>query len=336
MDIINLTLNGTEKEVANINRPYCNIINRTASSLFVSSASGIAEGKRGVLEIKKGGQFPWSMAVNQKLYILGTGKVVLIPSGEAINFKEPSENSDSDGNTEANSNIPAPNLLVNPDFLINQRHKSGTVAVDEYAADMWKLTSGTAEVLSDGSIQLNGTLSQKLEKTPAAASVKCSVSAGTADYSNGIFTITASGETISWAKLENGTDSTRFVSPDPISELLKCQRYFIRLRNAHSKAYAYSGTGFMLSSTLATITFSLPVEMYSSKPVITASSESIPCILTPSVPVKEPLAATFSGTSATIGNSLAATFTVSGGASGEPAVFLLKPGTDYIDISAEP
>lgn len=227
-----------------------------------------------------------------------------------------------------------PNLLINPDFAINQRGTVGTVAAGVYAADMWKLESGTAEVLADGSIQLNGTLAQKLEYIPDG-DLQCSVSAGTAAFSEGKFTITASGERILWAKLEVGSKKTPYCPPDPTLELLKCQRYFVRIKNNHASSYAYNGTGFIMNATTAIITLSLPAVMRIPKPTVTASGENIPCIITPSTPVKTPIEATYSDRSAMLSNAISLVFAISNGTAGEPAAFLLKPGSDYIDISAE-
>lgn len=226
------------------------------------------------------------------------------------------------------------NILINPNFLVNQRGVTGTVAAGEYAADMWKLESGTAEVLADGSIQLDGTLAQKLEHSPEG-NVQCSASAGTAAFSEDKFTITASGEQISWAKLEIGSKVTPFCLPDPTLELLKCQRYFVRLKNNHTSAYSYNGTGFIMNATTAIITLPLPAVMRIPKPVITASGENIPCIITPSTHVKTPIEATYSDRSAMLANAISLVFAISNGVAGEPAAFLLKPGSDYIDISAE-
>ena len=120
-----------------------------------------------------------------------------------------------------------PNLLINPNFKINQR---GNVLYDtagEYSVDRWKLVSGSVTVNADGTITLNGTISQTLENA-VGTNVAVSVSAGMAAYddSTKTFTITANGVTISWAKLEYGNSATPFVAPDPATEMMKCCRYF--------------------------------------------------------------------------------------------------------------
>lgn len=140
---------------------------------------------------------------------------------------------------------------------------------------------------------------------------------------------------IMWTKAELGSIATPFTPPDPATELAKCQRYFVRLKNEHASQYAYNGTGYIMNATTAVITLSLPAVMRTPKPTVTASGENIPCIITPSVPAKTPMTATYSNNSAMLANSISLVFTISNGTAGEPAMFLLKPGSDYIDISAE-
>lgn len=130
--------------------------------------------------------------------------------------------------------IPAvsnPNLLINPDFKINQRNVSGTFSeTGKYFVDRWRLVSGSASVNQDGTITLNGSICQPLENA-VGTNVTASVSAGTAVYDDTAktFTISANGETISWAKLEYGSVNTPFVTPDISNEMAKCLRYFEKI-----------------------------------------------------------------------------------------------------------
>ena len=140
---------------------------------------------------------------------------------------------------------------------------------------------------------------------------------------------------IMWTKAELGSVATLFCPPDPALELLKCQRYFVRLKNNHASEYAYNGTGYIMNATTAVITLSLPAVMRIPKPAVTASGENIPCIITPTTSVKAPITATYSNSSAVLANAISLVFAISNGTAGEPAMFLLKPGSDYIDISAE-
>ncbi len=132
--------------------------------------------------------------------------------------------------------LPNPNLLINPDFKINQRGKSGNIVPDKnangddihtYFVDRWGIDSGSVTINTDGTLTLNGTMSQILENS-VGTNVTASVSAGTATYDNitQTFTITGNGDVISWAKLEIGSAATAFIPPDPATEFLKCCRYF--------------------------------------------------------------------------------------------------------------
>lgn len=122
-----------------------------------------------------------------------------------------------------------PNLIDNPDFKINQRGKSGTITDTGYFVDRWKLTSGSVTVNSDKSLTLNGTIVQILENA-VGIDVTVSSNAGAISYnnSNKTVTLTASGETITWTKLEMGNIATPFVPPNPATERLMCQRYYVK------------------------------------------------------------------------------------------------------------
>ena len=143
----------------------------------------------------------------------------------------------------------APNLLINPDFKINQRGKSGTITpnknaegedIHTYFVDRWGIDSGSVTINADGTLTLNGTVSQILENS-VGTNVTASVSAGSAVYDNTTqtFTITGNGDVISWAKLEIGSVATLFVAPDPVEELRKCQRYYRIITNTMIQPYMY-------------------------------------------------------------------------------------------------
>ena len=153
------------------------------------------------------------------------------------------------------SDIKNENLLMNPDFKINQRSVSGTFSeTGKYFVDRWRLVSGAVTINADGTLTLNGTISQIFENA-GGDNITASVSAGTATYddSTKTFSITANGEIISWAKLEYGSVATEFVSPNASTELLKCQRYYT------TGEYAFDKTTKNLNHAVIAIQF--PVTM---------------------------------------------------------------------------
>lgn len=150
-----------------------------------------------------------------------------------------------------------PNLLINPDFKINQKgQESYTSGGFEYTVDRWRISSGKVSVSDNGltiqSIGNSGSwVSQKFEKELEGVftlSVKVLSINGKAYLTNptnrvtitsaGIYSVTlsnlsefnmfietGSSVTIEWAKLEKGLIATPFVTPNHMEELMKC-RYF--------------------------------------------------------------------------------------------------------------
>lgn len=202
------------------------------------------------------------------------------------------------------SNISNPNLIMNPDFKINQRNKRNTnIGRQSYGADRWKqLNSNGVVFTSDDFLQITGdmpatNLSQPFEEIPTAGDYTLSVMSGSSKTNLSVksmnFTITDSGELqtnsiislgvgmytlsvyitdgvfevrftclgnsgtcyVKWVKLEPGTVATKFVPPDPATELLKCQRYYI----AFSENAPFSGWTF--STTSVRITIPVPTAM---------------------------------------------------------------------------
>lgn len=148
-----------------------------------------------------------------------------------------------------------PNLLINPDFKINQRGlTSYTVSGFSYTVDRWRSSSKTVTVSDSGlTIQTDDDcwFSQKFEKAiegKVTLSIKISAINGKISLSPptnnlfitspGVYSITLdnieeynlyitanTSVTIEWAKLEQGSIATPFVAPNPAEELLKCKRY---------------------------------------------------------------------------------------------------------------
>lgn len=165
-----------------------------------------------------------------------------------------------------------PNLLVNPDFKINQRgQESYTVGGFEYTVDRWRISSSKVSVSDNGlTIQSTGSsgswISQKFEKELEGVftlSIKISSVSGYINLSNsensiritspGVYSVTVNRLsefnmflgpnttiTIEWAKLEKGSIATPFVAPNPTEELMKCQRYY-RVFSAWKETFTYRG-----------------------------------------------------------------------------------------------
>lgn len=166
-------------------------------------------------------------------------------------------------------NISNPNLLINPDFKINQRGED-TYSVSSgsmYSVDRWKIWScsfnADTKILKGTSSTNVGTMVQTFEKelddtyTFSIKVLNITGGGGTIWFENtssstplirkdftsaGIYSLTYTGKfnrvtikvddsntsmTIEWVKLEKGTNVTQFIEPDPATELIKCQRYYL-------------------------------------------------------------------------------------------------------------
>lgn len=148
-----------------------------------------------------------------------------------------------------------PNMLINPDFRVNQRGSSGTInteGVSSYFVDRWVIFEGSVTINGDGTLTLNGAILQFLENT-VDSNVTASASAGSVAYDEilNAVVITGNGDVISWAKLEYGAKATAFIPPNITEEQIKCQRYFLGL-NAYVR---YP----MTRLTSSTIDFIIPI-----------------------------------------------------------------------------
>lgn len=150
-------------------------------------------------------------------------------------------NADTVDGLHANEIASNPNLLINPDFRINQRGLTGwSVAYDDsgvpitatqtYIMDRWRIMDGTINI-TNGIITLAGTIIQVLENgigTNFTATVSVASGTATASYDDTTrtFTIIGNRAVLNWAKLECGNVATPFIPPDPATELMKCRRYY--------------------------------------------------------------------------------------------------------------
>lgn len=167
------------------------------------------------------------------------------------------------------------NLLDNPNFKINQRGVSGTVSaeggVTQKFVDRWLIFEGSATINSDGTITLNGTMVQYLENA-VGTDVVASSSAGTAVYDDSLkmYVLSASGEVISWCKLEHGSVATPFIAPDPVAELMKCQRYCVVVPSGRYFRASFVGTSVMQ------FLLPLPVSMVNVPSIVSGTMGVIP------------------------------------------------------------
>ena len=139
-----------------------------------------------------------------------------------------------------------PNLLINPDFRINQRAFKGIQFPSDlkhiyYTVDRWAVQPGQGMIVnSDGTVTIYGGCIQKIEKdvgdnVTASVGVVSGSAVANYDPQTKTFSITTDGESaiISWAKLEIGSAATAFLPPDPATELLKCMRYYEIIMSAN-------------------------------------------------------------------------------------------------------
>mgnify|MGYP006891110838 CR=1 FL=1 len=151
-----------------------------------------------------------------------------------------------------------PNLLINPDFKINQRGATN-YEKQGYSVDRWKIWNVTVTPNANGGITVKsdkysdtGNILQYLENaTEGDSTLSCYVTSvsGTvtmvADDNSQVilkqglnivhtskstkaFTIflnRGTSITLKWVKLEQGKVATAYIVPNPADELLKCYRY---------------------------------------------------------------------------------------------------------------
>lgn len=153
-----------------------------------------------------------------------------------------------------------PNLLINPDFKINQR---GAISYEQqgYSVDRWKISNATlnatTKTLSNPN-STDGNFLQSLENKPTGTfTVTLNVASvtGTVKFlwqdgstpktgvaiSKGVNTYTFTASSLTWVgiqiasgasiqlsymKLEKGTVATSFIAPNMAEELVKCCRFY--------------------------------------------------------------------------------------------------------------
>lgn len=166
-----------------------------------------------------------------------TGEIRM--NGQPISgLNDPTEDTQAarKGYVDASVRKAAPrNILDNSDFtnLVAQAGISGKHGSVVYAADRWKLTSGTVTYTAGTGLKLNGTITQVLEKAPTGGSCFVGMASGTATIAlNGnTITITSSGGVIKWAALYEGTyteaNRPEYQPKGYAAELAECRRYYL-------------------------------------------------------------------------------------------------------------
>lgn len=163
------------------------------------------------------------------------------------------------------NDISNPNLLINPNFKINQRGQS-TYSISPssgYTVDRWKLWNGTLTVNSDNTITFSATSTSSLIQileNPCTEECYASVYVTSVTGTFSLYNEDSSGKytgdtllkyglnyvkftgcktfaigtnggsiTLKYAKLEKGSNVTQFIEPDNTTELLKCKYFYNKL-----------------------------------------------------------------------------------------------------------
>ena len=159
-------------------------------------------------------------------------------------------------------NLSNENQVINGNFAINQRGQTtynNDTWTNAYTVDRWMSAKSKVDVNSNGTVTItslstNGSsvwFKQLLEKTiEGACTLSCEATSVTGDVylfsqakgikvKQGINKITLSdlkqasfelkqgaSITLKWVKLEQGTVSTSFITPNSANELMKCKRFY--------------------------------------------------------------------------------------------------------------
>lgn len=281
--------------------------NLSDSTLYVSAMPAPVAGEDNVAELSAKGAA--SVETDEgKVYVLGAGKVEIHRTNSKFcPFELPSTGSGGGGGSitvdselsvtstnplqnrvttaainEIKSDIKTlksisnPNLLINPDFKINQRNFEGIQYPGpgkKYTVDRWCVLAGQGMIVNDdNTITIFGGCVQFLENDVGdnvTASVGVVSGSATANYDpeTKMFSITTDGESavINWAKLEIGSAATAFIPPDPATELMKCYRYFYRVGRGIANPNHTSNFNRIcyqnISNKIAGTTLQFPVEM---------------------------------------------------------------------------
>ena len=302
-----ITLTGAETRAVYSGGSNAWLRNDGTDVIYAAAVPGITAGSDGVVSIPAGQSAPVYGAYGT-VYLLGTGSVQLIGSDYSTNpFKTSAQSGGSGADSVARAAITAhagnteihvtaaqksvwdglsnPNLLINPDFRINQRGQSEYS--NGYTVDGWYIDNKCSARPNADGILITSAINpdtnthafwQKIESplAPGEYTLSLNVLEVSGVWSARIRTVNASGDYVdsyytsslhngvnevsvdlsgdeyishvsiginvgtevgnsvklAWVKLGSGSLATPFVSPDPATELAKCQRYYqIRTTN---------------------------------------------------------------------------------------------------------
>lgn len=160
-----------------------------------------------------------------------------------------------------------PNLLINPNFKINQRGQATyetSGASQIYSVDRWRLGKGKVTVNSDGTVTvtatggttneegyyqqplenaISGDYTVSMEVISVSGAVRIAIDGAWQNVKSGLNVfhgITGTGAvglqlangasiTLKWVKLEQGSIATPFVAPNSEEELEKCRAFYLTL-----------------------------------------------------------------------------------------------------------
>lgn len=214
-----------------------------------------------------------------KASILKDSDIIAVHDGNGLK-----KSSMGDVTTYMSDKFSNPNLLVNPDFKINQRGSSSYTSADssssKYTVDRWKIYNATLNastlVLSNPNSE-GGWLLQSLENVLTGTfTVTINVASVTGivkilyqderasqtgvSISKGINTYTFTASNLKWVgvyvannasvqlnymKLEKGAVATSFITPNQAEEYLKCKRFYQRVSLDLNPISLTNGQGFV-------------------------------------------------------------------------------------------
>lgn len=177
MRVRTITLTGAEKMADGLNGAHAHIRNDGADIIYASKSAGIIAGADGVIAIPAGNAAAL-YGISGEIYLSGTGAATVVTSDYVESpFKASAQAGGSGadevaraaisshaGNAEAHvsaeekaawngkadvSDINNPNLLINPDFAVNQRGQAAYNAAG-YTVDCWKLMGSASVTVNSG------------------------------------------------------------------------------------------------------------------------------------------------------------------------------------------